>query len=237
MEKQKSGKKRTRLVILRSSVLLVLGLWMLSGQAQEFGRQALDTLSGGAADDGSWNLILVNAENPVPEGFAVELEDIGGGQRVDARIAEALEDMLQAARSEGLDPVVCSSYRTQDYQAGLYERKIGQYMEKGYGRTAAAAAAARWVAPPGTSEHQLGLAVDIVSSSFQVLDSRQEKTAEQQWLMEHCWEYGFILRYPSDKSDITGIAYEPWHYRYVGKQAAREIAEQGVCLEEYLGKA
>ena len=107
-------------------------------------------------------------------------------------------------------------------------------MDKGYTRASAAAAAARWVAPPGTSEHQLGLAVDIVAGSFQVLDSRQEKTAEQQWLMEHCWEYGFILRYPSDKSDITGIAYEPWHYRYVGEKAAREMTEQGLCLEEYL---
>ena len=228
VEKQQSQKKRVRLVVLRSSVLLLLGLWMLTGQAQEIGRRASGALFGG------WNLILVNADHPVPDGFTVELEEIGGGQRVDTRIADALENMLQDARSEGLDPVVCSSYRTQSYQAGLYERKIGQYMDKGYTRASAAAAAARWVAPPGTSEHQLGLAVDIVAGSFQVLDSRQEKTAEQQWLMEHCWEYGFILRYPSDKSDIPGIAYEPWHYRYVGEKAAREMTEQGLCLEEYL---
>ena len=75
------------------------------------------------------------------------------------------------------------------------------------------AEAARWVAPPGTSEHQTGLAVDIVAASYQILDEAQADTAEQRWLMEHCWEYGFVLRYPSEKSNITGIGYEPWHYR------------------------
>lgn len=95
--------------------------------------------------------------------------------------------------------------------------------------------AARWVAPPGTSEHQTGLALDIVSADYQLLDEKQAETPEQQWLMEHCWEYGFVLRYPTDKSAVTGIGYEPWHYRYVGKEAAREMVRRGVCLEEYLG--
>ena len=99
------------------------------------------------------------------------------------------------------------------------------------------AEAARWVARPGTSEHQTGLALDIVAASYQVLDEKQEDTAEQQWLMENSWKYGFILRYPSEKSGITGIGYEPWHYRYVGRAAAAEIHCAGVCLEEYLGKA
>ena len=94
--------------------------------------------------------------------------------------------------------------------------------------------AARWVALPGTSEHHTGLALDIVSSSYTALTRRQEKTAEQQWLMEHCWEYGFILRYPEEKGDITGIYYEPWHYRYVGREAALEIRDSGLCFEEYL---
>ena len=93
------------------------------------------------------------------------------------------------------------------------------------------------VAVPGTSEHQLGLALDIVDMNHQILDESQEETDTQQWLMAHSWEYGFILRYPNDKSEITGIIYEPWHYRYVGRDAAREIYEQGVCLEEYLGAA
>lgn len=94
--------------------------------------------------------------------------------------------------------------------------------------------AGKIVAVPGTSEHQLGLAVDIVDKYNQVLDENQENTAVQKWLMENCWKYGFILRYPNDKSSITGIMYEPWHYRYVGDAAAKEIYQQGICLEEYL---
>ena len=81
----------------------------------------------------------------------------------------------------------------------------------------------------------LGLAVDIVARDYQLLDERQEETAEQQWLMKNCWRYGFILRYPTDKTEETGIIYEPWHYRYVGREAAEEITRQEICLEEYLG--
>lgn len=98
----------------------------------------------------------------------------------------------------------------------------------------AKAKAGRQVAVPGTSEHQLGLAVDIVDVSYQLLDTNQENTDVQKWLLENSWRYGFILRYPTDKTDITGIVYEPWHYRYVGKEYAKEIYEKGVCLEQYL---
>ena len=90
------------------------------------------------------------------------------------------------------------------------------------------------VALPGTSEHQTGLALDIVDAGYQELDEAQENTPVQQWLMRNSWRYGFILRYPTGKSNITGIIYEPWHYRYVGRDAARAIYESGLCLEEYL---
>ena len=90
------------------------------------------------------------------------------------------------------------------------------------------------MAVPGTSEHATGLAVDIISGQYTGLDDKQGDTAEQEWLMAHCQEYGFILRYPEEKEHITGVIYEPWHYRYVGKQAAEEIHDQNVCLEEYL---
>ena len=90
------------------------------------------------------------------------------------------------------------------------------------------------MAVPGTSEHQTGLAVDIVDMNYQLLDEKQEDTAVQKWLIKNSYKYGFILRYPSDKSEITGINYEPWHYRYVGKDVAKEVYEQGVCFEEYL---
>ena len=92
------------------------------------------------------------------------------------------------------------------------------------------------VAYPGTSEHNLGLAVDIVARDYQILDEKQEQTAEQQWLMENCCKYGFILRYPTDKTEETGIIYEPWHYRYVGQTAAKEMYRKNLCLEEYLAQ-
>ena len=92
------------------------------------------------------------------------------------------------------------------------------------------------MAIPGTSEHQLGLAVDIVDLRYQVLDAGQEDTATQQWLMQNSWKYGFILRYPQDKSAITGIIYEPWHWRYLGPENARTVKESGLCLEEFWAK-
>ena len=94
--------------------------------------------------------------------------------------------------------------------------------------------AGKVVAVPGTSEHELGLAVDIADMNHQLLDESQEDTEVQKWLLEHCWEYGFILRYPTGKSDITDIIYEPWHYRYVGREDAEQIRALDVCLEEYL---
>ena len=119
-------------------------------------------------------------------------------------------------------------------QTRLYRNKIARLRAAGYAAEKAVQEAGRWVAVPGTSEHQTGLAVDLVASSYQILDKKQDETAEQKWLMEHCWEYGFILRYPTDKSELTGIGYEPWHYRYVGKTAAAAMHETGLCLEEYL---
>lgn len=107
-------------------------------------------------------------------------------------------------------------------------------MARGLNRNQAEIEAARNVAYPGTSEHHLGLAVDIVSLQYQQLDEAQARTPEIIWLTEHCSEYGFILRYPKDKTQITGIVYEPWHFRYVGVETAKVIMEQGLCLEEYL---
>lgn len=186
-------------------------------------------------DRESWSLILVNFETPLPDGFTVpDLTQLRANQAVDSRIYPALQKMMDDARAQGLEPLVCSSYRDWDTQTRLFEGEIQDWIAKGYVREAAETEAAKWVSRPGTSEHQTGLTVDIVDLSYQILDEAQEKTPVQQWLMSHCAEYGFILRYPSDKSAITGIGYEPWHYRYVGVEAAREITERGLCLEEYL---
>ena len=187
------------------------------------------------ADEEDWRLLLVNRESPLPEGFSVpELTSLRNGQQVDSRIYQDLQDMLDAARAQGLDPLVCSSFRTQEKQQSLFDKQIRAYLDRGYSQADAEIEAAKWVAPPGTSEHQTGLAVDIVSLSYQLLDEHQAQTDTQKWLMAHCAEYGFILRYPTDKSELTGIGYEPWHYRYVGREAAQDISQAGLCLEEYL---
>ena len=184
-----------------------------------------------------WALRLVNFENPLPDGYTVPtLTELRNGQAIDSRAYPALQAMMDAARAEGLQPVICSSCRSWDIQERLFEAEVQNWLARGYIRQDAEAQAAQWVARPGASEHQLGLAVDIVDISYQLLDEGQESTPVQQWLMAHCAEYGFILRYPTDKSELTGVGYEPWHYRYVGTEAAREIMDNGLCLEEYLSQ-
>lgn len=178
--------------------------------------------------------LLVNLWNPLPEDYTVELEKLDNGLQIAAEARPALEQMLSDCEAAGLDVTVCSAYRTESTQNRLYQNKIARLRAAGYSREEALAEAGRWVAPPGTSEHQTGLAVDIMATDYPVLDEKQAQTAEQQWLMEHCWEYGFILRYPTDKSSVTGIGYEPWHYRYVGQEVAADIYARGICLEEYI---
>lgn len=186
------------------------------------------------ADD--WRLTLVNPWTPLPEGYEPALTRLKNGHAVDERCYPALQEMLDACRAAGLSPVICSSYRTQEKQEQLFQRQVDGLLARGYAPDEALSEAAKAVAAPGTSEHQLGLAVDIVDLNNQNLNESQEDTAVQKWLMEHCWEYGFILRYPNDKSAVTGIIYEPWHYRYVGQEAAGEIHALGICLEEYLAR-
>jgi len=185
-------------------------------------------------DTNAWNLLLVNSTHFLPENFKVELTKVNDSHCVDSRIYDDLTKMLNDAKAIGLSPIICSSYRTMEKQTSLFNNEVSSYISSGCSQQEAEKEAGRWVAIPGTSEHQTGLAVDIVASSYQILDKKQEQTAEQKWLMEHCAEYGFILRYPTDKSEITKIGYEPWHYRYVGKDIAKEIMEKGICLEEYL---
>lgn len=190
-----------------------------------------------AASGEEWALILVNGDHPLPEDFQVpEFTQLVNGHAIDKRAYPNLQRMMDACRAAGLEPTICSSYRTQEKQEELFERKVQSCLSTASSREEAEEQAAFWVARPGASEHQAGLAVDIVDKSHQTLDEGQEETAVQKWLMEHCAEYGFILRYPTEKSELTGVGYEPWHYRYVGAEAAGEIMDQGLCLEEYLGE-
>ena len=163
----------------------------------------------------------------------------GGNYQVDARIAEPLERFLADARALGYNAILWSSYRTYDYQNKLYERAIANYIEAHEGADRAEAIDhVTDVAPPGTSEHCTGLAVDIYtwaahSKYDKHLDTRFAQEPFAQWMKENAHKYGFILRYPEDKVDITMITFEPWHFRYVGVEAATDIYEQGITLEEY----
>lgn len=183
-----------------------------------------------------WNLTLVNAAHPLPEDFAVQTRALKSGKAFDARAFDALTEMVSDCQAAGLQPLVCSAYRSADDQSALFQEQLDRLLASGLSYDEAYAAASSEIAAPGTSEHSLGLAADICALSYQILDSAQADTPEQQWLMANCARYGFILRYPSDKQEVTGIIYEPWHYRYVGVEAAKAITEGGLCLEEYLAQ-
>lgn len=179
-------------------------------------------------EDESWKLLLVNADHPLPEGYSVILKELRYGHQVDERIYPELQQMFDDARAVGIHPLINESFRTGERQQEIMDKYIASYEAQGMSHEEAVAKARTIVALPGTSEHQLGLAVDIIA------EFDPDSTATWQWLKENSWRYGFILRYPAGKEDITGIGYEPWHFRYVGVPAAQEITEQGLCLEEYV---
>ena len=186
-----------------------------------------------------WRIILVNPWNTVPEDYDPTLVEIPSGLAtqgvlVSQECYDALIAMLEACNADTPRAVVVSGHRTHAYQEKLYKNKVSRVQAEGYSYEEALVEAAKVVAIPGTSEHQLGLAVDIVDSRSYSLTDYQATLPAQKWLMEHCWEFGFILRYPADKTPVTGIIYEPWHYRYVGLELAKELYDAGLTLEEYL---
>ena len=178
---------------------------------------------------------LVNKNNKLPDNYEVVLKTLP--DRTNKAAEEAYQpmcDMLKAARKDGMILEVCSSYRSVERQKELFEEDMRALVRRGYSYLDAYDEVARETMPPGYSEHSTGLAFDIVALDYQMLDQKQETTEENQWLREHCAEYGFILRYPKDKEDITGIDYESWHFRYVGVEIAEYIMENGISLEEFL---
>ena len=169
-----------------------------------------------------WNLLLVNPWKAMPDDFTVKTAEVENGYEMDERVVDAMKEMLADCREAGYSPQIISSFRTRETQQYLYDHTANKDD----------------TAIPGHSEHECGLAADVIDSSSagwgDPLIDKQEELPAQKWLMEHCQDYGFILRYPKDKEDITGIIYEPWHYRYVGKEHAEKIMSEGLCLEEYI---
>ena len=178
------------------------------------------------------NIILVNRWNEVPEDYEVELKALDNGKKVAVECYDALVQMVADCEAAGCDPEVIGGYRTLGDQRSLFNNKIAAYQEKGYSYSAAYSATMEGVAIPGTSEHHLGLAVDILDEKYPRKYTGDDNSIV--WMAEHCWEYGFIVRYAEDKKNITGIKFEPWHYRYVGVELAMELKDSGLSLEEYL---
>ena len=183
--------------------------------------------------ENEWNLILVNSTNKIPDDFEITLGEIGI-RKMDSRIVPIVQEMIADAKQDGVDLLLASSYRTVERQTELFNEQVQYFKNLGYSDTQAYNNAKEWVAIPGTSEHHTGLALDIVTPTYQVLDYGFDTTAAFKWLYKNSSDYGFILRYPKDKSDITKITYEPWHYRYVGIETAKYIMENNICLEEYI---
>ncbi len=197
-------------------------------------------------------ILLANPWNFIPADYDPVLaelpQDIGPGRWVVAgdcydQVVAMVSACNAAMREQYGDwgakvpkALVIAGYRARIDQVNAFEDKVKRVMkaDPSLTREEAEVVAGREVAYPDTSEHQLGLAVDIIDTNLWLLEPPQAEMEAQQWLMAHCWEYGFILRYPEGKTDSTGIVYEPWHYRYVGLEAAREIMESGVTLEQYL---
>jgi len=212
------------MILIRGNDVEASGKWIAADiKSSDFADEIyFDSIQEIDYDD--WRLILVNFENPIPSDFNPELVALDNGQRVDVRIFEPLTEMLASARSQGLYMEVNSGFRCVEQQQYMFDYRMNYWMATGLDHQQAFEKTTRLLAYPGTSEHHLGLAVDILGEENWV------------WLRENSPNYGFILRYPEGSGDITGVAYEPWHFRYVGIEFAIEITSRGITLEEFLGR-
>lgn len=217
-------------IVLAAKMFSVVVSGDVFSGSEGFGLASLLSGTETADLDHGWNLILVNSKHRIPKGYEVELIRLSNGKQVDERIYPELQEMFDAARADGLHLFVAEGYRTREEQQQLLDEKIAEYENEGHSGAEAETLAKQWVAVPGFSEHQLGIAVDINADNAGSSDDEVYS-----WLAENSWQYGFIKRYPPDKTEITGTVNEPWNYRYVGKEAAQEIVSRGVCLEEYIG--
>lgn len=245
-EKQSSESTTTSVMISTSSKLQVSSKPQTSSKSETSSSNAPSTNTSSAASvevnlpNGDWRLVIANKQYPLPESYKINVSYVSGNYRLDSRIVDAYNSMILAAKNDGITLKIISGFRTYQGQTNLFNNKVNKYINQGYSREKAKELAAQYVAPPGTSEHLTGLAVDLISTNWYSynsdLNSNFENTKEFEWLYNNCAKYGFVLRYPKDKVDITGYNYEPWHYRYVGIEAAKEIMDNKICLEEYVAR-
>lgn len=185
-------------------------------------------------DKSDWKLLLVNKEHPIPADYTFTLGVIKGAMKCDERILTPLTDMFAAAADDGINLIVCSPYRDLSRQEYLFDRKMKSYINSGYSYIDAYKESSAVVTVPGASEHQIGISLDIICDTYSQLNEGFGETDAGRWLVNNSFKYGFILRYPKDKEDITGIIYEPWHFRYVGVEAATVIHDNNITLEEFV---
>ncbi|NCC86560.1 MAG: D-alanyl-D-alanine carboxypeptidase family protein [Clostridia bacterium] len=193
-------------------------------------------------DESKWNLTLLNRDYKLPDGYVPQTAGINvsdndprrgdraSSQVLDYRVAVEYQKMYDAAAAQGIYLTPYSGYRSIEHQSRIFNSFVDTYKNKGYSTNAAKYEASKTSLPPGTSEHNMGMAMDIVNTKTDFVNSK-----EYAWLDANAQNYGFILRYPEDKTEVTQIVHEPWHWRYVGTTAAKEMKQSGQCLEEYLG--
>lgn len=230
-KRRRKRNARASVITLLVSASVVFVVWFVAGRARGKPNVASEvpsvtssqtTVTPAASPE--WNLILVNDNVLLPLDYTLPgLAEVDSGQEVDQRIAAVTKKMLADAKADGVTIQICSAYRSVSHQERIYERE--PKTPPGQPKS---------VQPPRASEHHTGLAFDVNCPEFTALEEGFENTAAFRWLDQHAHEYGFILRFPKGKESVTGIIYEPWHYRYVGINHAKVIKNQKICLEEYL---
>lgn len=216
--------KRKRWILLTAILLVVLSLVFLGVRLFRWKQEQEKTKL----------LTLVDREHPVEDDYNVEFTLLGEGQMLDSRCIDDLEAMLSACRQAGGKPVITATFRTWGAQELAYEEAVSALTEQGFSREQAELRLQHRIELPGYSEHQLGLAVDFAEEGSERPPEEQAATQTLRWLMDNSWRYGFILRFPENKTDSTGMEFMPWHYRYVGREAAEQIRELDLSLEEYI---
>ncbi len=185
-----------------------------------------------------WALYVIGNDNPLPADFTVETKSVSGERELDVRCADYAIQMLNDAKEQNVGLFVTSAYRSVEKQTANMQNYISTLISQGYSQEEAKKQAEKEIALPGHSEHNAGLAMDIVSDTYwsnhSDLDESFDKLPQYDWLIENSWKYGFILSYPKGKEDITGFIYEPWHYRFVGLKHAKKIHEVYESTGEFL---
>lgn len=238
MEKKKKRINKNKLIVLILIVMLILVFAMIIKISSKVGdkhilkqeKQVTDSAKSKQNIELDWKLILVNFENKLPDNYNTTLESIDEYRKFDSRAIGYLQDMINDMRTQNVGGIwVQSSYRSVEDQTRIYNNKVESYRNSGKKLSEAQRLTEQVISKPGYSEHNLGLAVD-----FNYVNNDFEKTKEFSWLKQNAEDYGFILRYPKEKENITKMTYEPWHWRYVGQENAKKINELGMCLEEYI---